>query len=321
MSQQEWLDQLNAAADLKIDSNLQLDANAIEQSMVRCDPLVFDLDGDGIETVSSDAGIIFDHDGIKQSTGWIGADDGLLVLDINGNGIIDSGKELFGDNTDLANGGKARNGFAALRDLDSNGDGIIDSNDAVYSQLKIWQDANQDGIIQASEMKTLSGLDIASINLNDAEYVNQIQENNLISFTSEYTDSEGNAYSLCTLDFAVNGFHRELDSIEPSEEAQGVVNFKGSGYVRDLRAATQNTDLLALYNQFSQATTRAEQDGIIDKLLAEWVGSEGNIQSATYATQLLASSLERPAIQGHLLDVQNRYRGFYIPDYIPPRIS
>ncbi|MPY23276.1 calcium-binding protein, partial [Shewanella sp. YLB-07] len=319
MSHQEWLDRLNAAADLKIDSDLQLDANAIEQSMVRRDPLVFDLDGDGIETVSSDAGIIFDHDGdgIKQGTGWVGADDGLLVLDINGNGTIDSGKELFGDNTDLANGEKAYNGFAALRDLDSNGDGIIDSNDAVYSQLKIWQDANQDGISQASEMKTLSELDIASINLNDAEYVNQIQEDNLISFTSEYTDSEGNAHSFGTLDFAVNGFHREFDAIAISEEAQGVVDFKGSGYVRDLReAATQNADLLAIYNQFSQATSRAEQDTLIDKLLAEWAGSEGNINLFTAGERLLLQEFESRGVNNNG-DGSVTFRSFSIPDYIP----
>ncbi|BAJ00917.1 calcium-binding protein [Shewanella violacea] len=330
MSHQEWLDQLNAAADLKIDSDLQLDANAIEQSMVRRDPLVFDLDGDGIETVSSDAGIIFDHDGdgIKQGTGWVGADDGLLVLDINGNGTIDSGKELFGDNTDLANGEKARNGFAALRDLDSNGDGIIDSNDAVYSQLKIWQDANQDGISQASEMKTLSELDIASINLNDAEYVNQIQEDNLISFTSEYTDSEGNAHSFGTLDFAVNGFHREFNAIAISEEAQGIVDFKGSGYVRDLReAATQNADLLAIYNQFSQATTRAEQDSLIDKLLAEWVTSKGNMSSHTSGEGLLAERLKQATLNFSLSETSDVTQGadktrwvysdFYIHDHIP----
>jgi len=37
-----------------------------------------------------------------------------LVLDRNGNGIIDNGSELFGDGT-MVNGVKATDGFSALR--------------------------------------------------------------------------------------------------------------------------------------------------------------------------------------------------------------
>src|SRR5262249_23306920 len=69
----------------------------------RRDPLTLDLDGDGIESVgiNSTNPITFDHDGdgIRTGTGWISSDDGFLVLDRNGNGTIDSGRELFGDST------------------------------------------------------------------------------------------------------------------------------------------------------------------------------------------------------------------------------
>ncbi len=85
-------------------------------------PLVVDLDGDGIETLGTDAGVYFDHDdnGFLEKTGWVGKDDGLLVRDINNNGKIDDGTELFGDNSVLSNGVKAFNGFEALADLDTN---------------------------------------------------------------------------------------------------------------------------------------------------------------------------------------------------------
>jgi hypothetical protein len=86
--------------------------------IARYDPLVLDLDGDGIETVGVNATthILFDHnnDGIKTGTGWVNGDDGLLVLDRNGNGVIDNGSELFGDGT-MVNGIKATDGFSALR--------------------------------------------------------------------------------------------------------------------------------------------------------------------------------------------------------------
>ena len=88
------------------------------------DPIILDLDGDGLETVGLNANIYFDHDGdgVLTKTGWVGKDDALLVWDRNANGRIDTGAELFGDFTPLPNGTLAPNGFAALAALDSNGD-------------------------------------------------------------------------------------------------------------------------------------------------------------------------------------------------------
>ena len=100
----------------------------------RIDPLTLDLDGDGIETlgVNADNRVLFDHDGdgAKHGTGWVSSDDAMLVLDRNNNGTIDNGRELFGDNTQLANGRFAADGFAALAELDINGGRA--ANDATY---------------------------------------------------------------------------------------------------------------------------------------------------------------------------------------------
>ena len=75
------------------------------------DPLSLDLDGDGIETTAIEGlnSTLFDHnkDGIRTATGWVSADDGLLVLDRNGDGVINHGGELFGDNTLLKDGSLA----------------------------------------------------------------------------------------------------------------------------------------------------------------------------------------------------------------------
>jgi hypothetical protein len=119
-------------------------------------PIVFDLDGDGIETTIFGYGTYFDHDGngFKELSGWIGPDDGLLVMDRNGNGIIDDGTELFGNQTILSNGTKAANGFQALAELDDNKDGKIDCNDTAYAQLKIWQD-DGDGYNFGHRQKTI----------------------------------------------------------------------------------------------------------------------------------------------------------------------
>ena len=65
------------------------------------------------------------------------ADDGVLVLYRNNNGIIDDGGELFGDQTVLSNEQLATDGFQALADLDANQDGIIDANDAQFANIKV----------------------------------------------------------------------------------------------------------------------------------------------------------------------------------------
>ncbi|MDO4248692.1 MAG: hypothetical protein Q4C79_07000 [Neisseria sp.] len=133
------------------------------------DPLVLDLDGDGIETVQTNGykGAMFDHnkDGIRTATGWVAADDGLLVIDKNGDGLINNGGELFGDNQVLKDGSTATTGYAALADYDSNDDKVIDSKDAQFADLRIWRDLNQDGISQSNEWFTLAQLNIQSLDL------------------------------------------------------------------------------------------------------------------------------------------------------------
>ncbi len=133
----------------------------------RVDPLILDLDGDGVETTNVKDGAYFDHDsnGFAEQTGWAGSDDGLLVMDRNNNGTIDNGSELFGDQTILQNGQRATDGFQALAELDSNSDGVIDVNDTAFSNLRIWQDIDGDGYSASDELFTLQEMGISSINV------------------------------------------------------------------------------------------------------------------------------------------------------------
>ncbi|HSX94177.1 MAG TPA: hypothetical protein VLG41_14715, partial [Hydrogenophaga sp.] len=130
------------------------------------DPLAIDLDKDGIETIGITATpVLFDHDsdGTPTPTGWLHGDDAWLVLDRNGNGSIDTGAELFGTDTRKADGQLARSGFDALRDLDSDGNGLLNADDALFAQLQLWQDQNQDGLSQADELASLAHHGITAI--------------------------------------------------------------------------------------------------------------------------------------------------------------
>lgn len=128
-------------------------------------PLILDLDGDGIETTPINDGTYFDHDGngFAEQTGLTWSDDGILVWDRNNDGRINDGIELFGDQTLLKNGSRAANGFQALAEWDDNADGKVDANDAIWSNLKVWQDYGEDGISSPDELWGLSDLGIASM--------------------------------------------------------------------------------------------------------------------------------------------------------------
>ncbi|MDD2800342.1 MAG: calcium-binding protein [Methylococcales bacterium] len=132
-------------------------------------PLVLDLNHDGVTSLdlyATPAYFDMEKDGIREKTGWIQSTDALLAFDKNQDGIINDGSELFGNNTTLANGTKADNGFTALAQYDNNQDGVIDKNDAVYDSLSAWVDTNQDGVTDTGELHTLSELGVTSINLN-----------------------------------------------------------------------------------------------------------------------------------------------------------
>jgi Ca2+-binding RTX toxin-like protein len=94
-------------------------------------------DGDGVKTTAlsqTRKGTSFDHanDSFAEQTGWVGQGDGLLVRDLNNNGKINSGTELFDSETLLTNGqnqGQKANGFEAMRQMDINGNEKIDAGD------------------------------------------------------------------------------------------------------------------------------------------------------------------------------------------------
>ncbi len=128
------------------------------------EPLVIDLDGDGL-TLSS-ARVSFDllGDGTQQRTTWVGAREGLLALDRNGDGAITSVHELLGDKNNC-NGQACYDGVDALIAMDSNDDGAINAADPIYARLLVWTDANQDGVSAPGELRSLADHGIRALTL------------------------------------------------------------------------------------------------------------------------------------------------------------
>lgn len=136
-------------------------------------PIILDISGQGFNLTNAANGVSFDitGTGTPVQMGWIapGANNAFLTLP-GADGLVHNGQQLFGNFTPQP-ASTTPNGFAALAVYDDpknggNGDGMIDSRDAVFASLRLWIDANHDGISQPEELHTLPSLGVTSISLN-----------------------------------------------------------------------------------------------------------------------------------------------------------
>ena len=243
-------------------------------------PLVVDLDGDGnIETVSTDGNVHFDFDSNQkiENSGWIGKNEGFLVRDLNGNGQIDNGTEMFGNHTVLQNGKNAVNGFEALKDLDFNGNGKFDAEDEAWSQVKVWRDANTNGIVDSGELLTLEQAGIESINLK-YDYQKEADENgNLEIQQGTFNRTDGTTGKVSDIWFDVDGTNTILneDDITIPDDIKNLPDIKGWGNVYSLHAAMaldETGTLKSLVEQYLAATDDNTKDTLLNDIIYHWTG-------------------------------------------------
>ena len=143
-------------------------------------PVLVDTAGDGLSLTDAAGGVYFDLSGggAPKRLAWTepDSDDAWLALDRNGNGRVDDGTELFGNFTTQPTppAGIGVNGFNALAVYDQpaqggDSDGVLDSRDRIFSSLRLWRDANHNGVSEPGELRTLSALGLTSIDLDYKE--------------------------------------------------------------------------------------------------------------------------------------------------------
>ena len=137
----------------------------------------------------------------------------------------------------------------------------------------------------------MSQLGIISIELNaTSQNVNlgngNVQTASAAHLTVDGTGKTGN------LDLANNPFYREfVDSVPLTEQAQGLPDTQGSGWVRDLREAMSLSPTLAnALTNFVSQTSYTDQKAQLDEVLHAWAN-----------TSPMKTSIEQASDHGYFL--------------------
>lgn len=245
------------------------------------DPLVIDLDGDGVELISlTDSGAHFDFDGngFAERTGWVAADDGFLFKDADSNGLVSGATELFGNHQ--------MDGFQALAQADSNGDGRINASDENYMSLKVWQDVNGDGISTENEIRSLSELQIVEFGLERNSH-STMNAGNEIRYSGTVTLSSGVTNETAAVYFAQNPtltrWEPPVGTVIPDEIAI-LPNIHGYGTLTNLDYALLGNETLHAQVEVlvlnAGRMTYAEISDDFRAILFNWAGiADGELPS------------------------------------------
>lgn len=178
----------------EIDFKLQLKLNReymSEESVsiragdaVLTDPLVINYAGPAADLTSTKFSFDLNADGTDDNISFVRPGSGILTLDLNNDGTVNNGTELFGPSTG--------DGFAELAAYDEDGNNWIDEKDSIFGKLRIWtKDTEGNDVLSSLKEKDIGAIYLQNIstefNLKDTE--NQL--NGQVASTGLYLNENG----------------------------------------------------------------------------------------------------------------------------------
>jgi Ca2+-binding RTX toxin-like protein len=273
-----------------------------DQSMGIVSPIILDLKGDGVDTVTasvSRAKFDMDGDGRRDDTSWISSTDGFLFLDRDGNGTLtDVGEISF-----VADVPGAASDLDGLKAFDSNNDGVLSADDARFTDFKVWRDSNGNGHVEQGEILGLSQIGLTSLGLTGVAHDGTAEIDGVAVLSlGNWTRSDGSsmAFADAMLTFTPNGEPSanptsvEADSDNLENDPAGPPGLLTTEYAREAIEEESSFASLSIARTWqmsdavSYSASRGEVFGIGSFTRAD--GSTSELADAVFKTVLASAA-------------------------------
>jgi len=160
------------------------------------DPLVINFDGQAAQLTEQKFHFDIDSNGIQEKISFLKPGSGFLAIDLDNDGIVTNGNELFGT--------KSGDGFADLAQYDSDGNQWIDENDPIYQKLRIWakDDDGKDQLLALGQ-KGIGAIYLGNVNTEFAVKNSENQLMGQIRQTGIFLKEDGKVGTVQHVDLAI----------------------------------------------------------------------------------------------------------------------
>lgn len=191
--------EINFMLELEMERSFKLEESFKEERVSRSliDPLVINLNGGAAGLTNSSFSFDLNADGSEEDISFVSQGSGFLALDINNDGKINDGSELFGT--------QGKDGFSHLAEHDADNNRWIDENDEIFSKLKVWS-RDTEGNEQLVSLKE-AGVGAVYLGSTSSSFDLTDDQNNLlgqIKRSGVFLMEDGAVSSIQELDIAVH---------------------------------------------------------------------------------------------------------------------
>jgi hypothetical protein len=265
-------------------------------------PIVIDLNRDG-ELSYSQLVMDVNSDGRLEQTAWAAAQDGVLVWDKHGDGMVHDSSQFAFSQYAAAPGSTDLQGLAA--GFDSNQDGLFDAQDERFAEFAVWQDTNQNGLSDAGEVISLSQAGLVSIHLESDGVQREPAPGVFEAGRSTASATDGSSVLVGDASFTYSALHHSVDGSVSSLHADvTAVDLSATG---DNSLTVTLDDVLAQTpsNGVQQLMVSGDADTSVLLNASEWTQPQDTQAEAgrTYAVfhpNTLDSA--QPLVDEHLLN-------------------
>lgn len=183
---------LNMSRQFMLEQNISVRAGDAK----KIDPLVINYSGMAAELTTTKFSFDLDSNGSAEQISFVRQGSGFLALDINNDGAVNNGSELFGPTTG--------SGFAELAGYDEDNNGWIDENDSIYNKLRIWsKDAQGNNSLVALGQVGVGAIYLSHVSTQFEMTDNQNESQGQVSQTGIFASEKGTVGTAQEIDLTV----------------------------------------------------------------------------------------------------------------------